>query len=127
MMVAVPAHEPHDDVCAALEWMVGDVADLDAHTLETFLWYWLPTKWMIDAEDRRRLCAGLAQALQAADRPRLAERCSDPQTAAAFDSWDAGMAALLHGCRGVVQVRPDTQLTRPSSSRGRAQHGGRRQ
>lgn len=89
----------------------GDVADLDAHTLETFLWYGLTTKWGIDGDDRRQLCAGLGQTLRAADRPKLADRCTDAQTiavqAAFDDSWEAGMAAFRIGADRSPATPPD--------------------
>lgn len=107
----VRARDPHDDVSAALEWMVGEdgaISDLDAHTLETFLWYGLPTKWGIEPDDRLQLCVGLATALQAAGRSELAGRCTDAQTAAVHEAFDDSVDAGMTAFRVAADRSPST-------------------
>jgi hypothetical protein len=59
-----------------------------AHGLAEFLWYQLPTKWMIDLDEKLFLAGALADLFTRLDRPRYAAMCASPTTAQILTAWD---------------------------------------
>ena len=66
-----------EDARAALEWIAGDqgLALLTQQRIQNFCWYELPVKWSADLDDRLRVVAALAQALDLLQLPRYAAIC----------------------------------------------------
>jgi hypothetical protein len=54
-----------DDARAALEWIAGeqDLAFITQARIQNFCWYDLPVKWFVDLDEKVRVTAALAQAL----------------------------------------------------------------
>jgi hypothetical protein len=71
----------------SLTWGEGLDA-VTAHGLAEFLWYQLPTKWMVDLDDKLFLAAALSDLFTRLDRPRYAAMCSSPTTAQILSTWD---------------------------------------
>ena len=102
-------------VADVLSWTTGgeELDQLDAHALERWLWYELPTKWMVDGEERREVLDVMAEALTAAGRERMAERCVEPQTLEVLAAWDrdraAGRAAFIAASDRSPSTPPDLE------------------
>lgn len=78
-----------------LDWTTGGatLGDLDAHTLERFLWFELPTKWLIEPAERDEIVRALAGAFAAEGRDRMAERCTGEATRTVLEAWEEGRRA----------------------------------
>lgn len=71
----------------SLTWGEG----LDAvttHGLAEFLWYQLPTKWLVDLDEKLFLAAALADLFTLLERPRYAAMCASPTTTQILTTWD---------------------------------------
>jgi hypothetical protein len=58
------------------------------HGLAEFLWYQLPTKWLVDLDEKRFLASALADLFTRLDRPRYAAMCASPTTAQILATWE---------------------------------------
>ena len=71
-----------EDARAALEWIAGDqgVDLITQQRIQNFCWYDLPVKWLVDLEEKLRVVAALAQALDLLQLPRYAAICRSGTT-----------------------------------------------
>lgn len=65
----------------------GALADLDQSTLQEFLWYSLPNKWMVPTEDLHDLARALGGLLASAGLDRYAALCRSEETHQLIDRW----------------------------------------
>ena len=83
-----------EDARAALEWIAGDQG-LDLITqqrIQNFCWYDLPVKWLVDLEEKLRVVAAPAQALDLLRLPRYAAICRSGTTREVLGAYEAGIA-----------------------------------
>jgi hypothetical protein len=83
-----------EDVRAALEWIAGDqgLAFITQQRIQNFCWYDLPVKWFIGLDDKLRVLAALAQALDLLQLPRYAAVCRSGTTREVLSGYESGIA-----------------------------------
>ena len=83
-----------EDARAALEWIAGDqgLVFVTQQRIQNFCWYDLPVKWLIDLDDKLRVVAALAQALDLLQLPRYAAVCRSGTTREVLSAYETGLA-----------------------------------
>jgi len=83
-----------EDARAALEWIAGDQgpAFITQQRVQNFCWYDLPVKWLDDLDDKLRIAAALARALDLLQLPRYAAVCRSETTREVLDAYETGPA-----------------------------------
>ena len=83
-----------EDARAALEWIAGDqgLALITQQRVQNFCWYDLPVKWLDDLEDKLRVAAALAQALDLLQLPRYSAICRSGTTREVLGAYETGIA-----------------------------------
>ena len=83
-----------EDARAALEWIAGDQgpALITQQRIQNFCWYELPVKWFVDLDDRLRVVAALAQALDLLQLPRYAAICRSGTTREVLSAYETSLA-----------------------------------
>ncbi len=79
------------DAEAAVEWITGGqgLALITQERLQTFLWYGLPMKWMIDLDGQLAVTVALARALDLLGLPSYAAICRSETTRAILSAYAA--------------------------------------
>lgn len=100
-----------DEAAHVASWMAGgddneDPAALTLAGLQTFLWYELPTKWMIDPDDRARTITAAAKLFETLGRPRYVELCHSPITTKILDAYDRSDTAGRKAFRTALNNSP---------------------
>ena len=100
-----------DEAAHVASWMAGgddneDPAALTLAGLQTFLWYELPTKWMIDPDDRTRTITAAAKLFETLGRPRYIELCHSPITTKILDAYDRSDTAGRKAFRTALNNSP---------------------
>jgi hypothetical protein len=101
---------------AAIGSMVGDqgLEVLTQTDLQTFLWYTLPVKFLIETADQHEVAWSLGDALRNAGLDRYAELCRSVQTHLIIDAYAGSHAVGLASFREAVAASgiepPDTEL-----------------
>ena len=102
-----------EDARAALEWIGGDqgLVFITRQRIQNFCWYDLPVKWLIDLDDKLRVVAALAQALDLLDLPRYAGVCRSATTREVLSAYETGIgqgkAAFRRAATGSGVMPPD--------------------
>ena len=83
-----------EDARAALEWVAGDqgLVFITQQRIQNFCWYDLPVKWFIGLDDKLRVVAALARALDLLELPRYAAVCRSGTTRQVLSAYEAGIA-----------------------------------
>jgi hypothetical protein len=83
-----------DDARHALDWIVGDqgLAFLTQERIQNFCWYQLPVKWFIDLDEKVRVAAALARALDLLQLPRYAAICRSQTTREILIAYETSTA-----------------------------------
>lgn len=83
-----------DDARAALEWIAGDqdLAFITQARIQNFCWYDLPVKWFIDLDEKVRVTAALARALDLLQLPRYAAICRSRATREILTAYETSTA-----------------------------------
>jgi hypothetical protein len=71
-----------DDARSALDWVAGEQgrAFITQERIQNFCWYQLPVKWFVELDEKLRITAALAQALDLLQLPRYAAICRSRTT-----------------------------------------------
>jgi len=79
------------DAEAAVEWITGGqgLALITQERIQTFLWYGLPMKWMIDLDGQLAVTVALARALDLLGLPSYAAICRSETTRAILSAYAA--------------------------------------
>jgi hypothetical protein len=79
------------DACAALQWITGDrgLALITQERIQDFCWYELPTKWFVNFDEKLRVAAALALALDLLQLPRYAAICRSEATREILSAYEA--------------------------------------
>lgn len=75
---------------AALGWILPDgesLTELSQVDLQEFLWYQLPTKWLVETLELHEIVWSLADLFSAAGLERYAVLCRAPETHQILDAW----------------------------------------
>jgi hypothetical protein len=102
-----------EDARAALEWIAGDqgLALITQQRIQNFCWYDLPVKWLVDLDDKLRVVAALAQALDLLQLPRYAAICRSGTTREILNAYETsiahGKAAFRRAAAASGIVPPD--------------------
>ena len=83
-----------DDARSALEWIAGDqsLAFITQQRIQNFCWYDLPVKWLVDLDDKLRVVAALARALDLLQLPRYAAICRSGTTREILTAYETSIA-----------------------------------
>ena len=83
-----------EDARAALEWIAGDqgLALITQQRIQNFCWYDLPVKWLVDLDEKLRVVAALAQALDLLQLPRYAAICRSGTTREVLTAYETSVA-----------------------------------
>ena len=83
-----------EDARTALEWIAGDqgLALITQQRIQNFCWYELPVKWFVDLDERLRVVAALAQALDLLQLPRYAAICRSGTTREVLSAYETSLA-----------------------------------
>jgi hypothetical protein len=83
-----------EDARAALEWIAGDQgrALITQQRIQNFCWYDLPVKWLVDPDDKLRVVAALARALDLLQLPRYAAICQSGTTREVLTAYETSTA-----------------------------------
>jgi hypothetical protein len=83
-----------EDAGAALEWIAGDqgLALITQQRIQNFCWYDLPVKWLVDLDDKLRVVAALAQALDLLQLPRYVAICRSGTTREVLNAYETSIA-----------------------------------
>lgn len=101
------------DAEGALEWLTAGEgpAVITQARLQEFLWYYLPTRWMMGTGEHRAVADALAEALELLGLPRYAAICRSATTAAVLDAYEQsisrGKAAFRKAFRASGIEPPD--------------------
>ncbi len=102
-----------EDAQAALEWIAGDQgrAFITQERIQGFCWYELPVKWFVDVEEKLRVVAALAEALDLLQLPRYAAICRSGTTHEILNAYEVstahGKAAFGHAAAASGITPPD--------------------
>jgi hypothetical protein len=101
-----------DDACAALQWIAGDqgLALITQERIQDFCWYELPMKWLIPLDQKLRVAAALAQALDLLQLPRYAAICRSPTTREILSAYET---SAEHGKSAFRRVAAASGITPP--------------
>jgi len=83
-----------EDARAALEWIAGNQGPtlITQQRIQNFCWYDLPVKWLVDLDDKLRVVAALAQALDLLQLPRYAAICRSGTTREVLGAYETSIA-----------------------------------
>jgi len=83
-----------DDARAALEWIAGDQgrALITQQRIQNFCWYDLPVKWLVDLDEKLKVVAALAQAMDLLQLPRYAAICQSGTTREVLGAYETSLA-----------------------------------
>ena len=83
-----------DDARAALEWIAGDQGRvlITQQRIQNFCWYDLPVKWLVDLDQKLRVVAALAQAMDLLQLPRYAAICRSGTTREVLSAYETSLA-----------------------------------
>jgi hypothetical protein len=83
-----------DDARSALEWIAGDqgLAFITQERIQNFCWYDLPLKWLVDLDDKLRVVAALAWALDLLQLSRYAAICRSGTTREILSTYEISIA-----------------------------------
>ena len=83
-----------EDARAALEWIAGEQgrAFITQERIQGFCWYELPVKWFVDLDEKLRVVAALAEALDLLQLPRYAAICRSGTTREILDAYEVSTA-----------------------------------
>jgi len=83
-----------DDARAALEWISGDQAlpFITLPRIQDFCWHDLPVKWLVDLDDKLRVVAALARALDLLQLPHYAAVCRSGTTREILIAYETSIA-----------------------------------
>ena len=97
---------PAEDARAALEWIAGEQgrAFITQERIQGFCWYELPVKWFVDLDEKLRVVAALAEALDLLQLPRYAAICRSGTTREILNAYEVSTA------RGLVRLRALARL-----------------
>ncbi len=95
-----------EDARAALEWIAGEQgrAFITQERIQGFCWYELPVKWFVDLDEKLRVVAALAEALDLLQLPRYAAICRSGTTREILNAYEVSTA------RGLVRLRALARL-----------------
>ena len=79
---------------AALEWIAGEQgrALITQQRIQNFCWYDLPVKWFLDLDEKLRVVAALAQALDLLQLPRYTAICRSGTTREVLGAYETSLA-----------------------------------
>jgi hypothetical protein len=85
----------------ALRWLAGAVglAALTQERVQSFCWYQLPMKWLTSFDDKLRVAAALAQALDLLQLPRYAAICRSETTREVLTAYEMSPRRGKAACR----------------------------
>ena len=101
-----------EDARAALEWVAGEQgrALITQERIQGFCWYELPVKWFVDLDEKLRVVAALAEALDLLQLPRYAAICRSGTTREILNAYEVstarGKAAFRRAAAASGRVRP---------------------
>jgi len=75
--------EVRETATHALSWLIpedGSLTGLSQSEVQLFLWYRLPTKWLVDVREHHEIAWSLGDFFATAGLPRYAELCRAPLT-----------------------------------------------
>jgi hypothetical protein len=100
------------DACAALQWIAGDqgLEMITQERIQDFCWYELPTKWFINFDEKLRVAAALALALDLLQLPRYAAICRSPDTREILNAYET---STEHGKSAFRRVAAASGITPP--------------
>ena len=83
-----------EDARAALEWIAGEQgrAFITQERIQGFCWYDLPAKWFVDLDEKLRVVAALAEALDLLQLPRYAAICRSGTTREILNAYEVSTA-----------------------------------
>ena len=83
-------HDPASDARAAWDVLTasGDVPMVTLHSLEYFLWYTLPAKFLASSEHQRAVALALGDLLNELGYEGAAGLCRGPVTMRVITAWD---------------------------------------
>ena len=83
-----------EDARAALEWVAGEQgrALITQERIQGFCWYELPVKWFVDLDEKLRVVAALAEALDLLQLPRYAAICRSGTTREILNAYEVSTA-----------------------------------
>ena len=83
-----------EDARAALEWIAGEQgrAFITQERIQGFCWYELPVKWFVDLDEKLRVVAALAEALDLLQLPRYATICRSGTTREIINAYEVSTA-----------------------------------
>lgn len=121
---------------AALEWMAGWEGDgaplvLRRYDLQVFLWYALPRRWVVPADDHERIALSMARLLDGLGDAACAYAalCRGHETRRLLRAWGAGDPAAPRMLEAALETSglepPDTGLLRWGSLMGPQEAGVR--
>jgi hypothetical protein len=101
-----------DEARHALEWAAGDqgLAFLTQECIQNFCWYQLPVKWLVGLDDKLRVVAALARALDLLQLPRYAAICRSQATREILSAYETGTA---HGKAAFRRAAADSSIMPP--------------
>lgn len=118
-----------NDARAALESLLpehGDWADLLQLTLQEFLWYHLPVKWLTDSSHHHEVAWALGDLFEAAGLDRYAGLCRSAATHELIAQWADNREEARERFRGLVADSgvnpPDTPLLTWGSMQGLSEY-----
>ena len=82
------------DAEAAIEWIAGEsgLALITQERIQSFLWYELPMKWMIDLDGKLAVAKAMGRVLDLLGLPRYAALCQAETTRAILGAYEASTA-----------------------------------
>ena len=81
-----------DDARAAVDWLLpdgGDLGDLLQLTVQGFLWYSLPMKWLVGTAQHHEVAWALGDLFEVAGLARYASLCRSTATHELISQWEA--------------------------------------
>jgi hypothetical protein len=101
-----------DDARSALEWIAGEqgLAFLTQERIQSFCWYQLPVKWLVDLDDKLRVVVALARALDLLQLPRYAAICRSQTTREILTAYETSTA---HGKAAFRRAAADSGIMPP--------------
>jgi hypothetical protein len=102
-----------EDAQAALEWIAGEQgrAFITQERIQGFCWYELPVKWFVDLDEKLRVVAALAEALDLLQLPRYAAICRSGTTREILNAYEVstsrGKAAFRRAAAASGITPPD--------------------
>ena len=101
-----------EDAGAALEWVAGEPGRvfITQERIQGFCWYELPMKWFVDLDEKLRVVAALAEALDLLQLSRYAAICRSGTTREILNAYEVSTA---HGKAALSQAAAASGITPP--------------